>query len=737
VNAPADLTDLESQIQRIVELKHRSPHDVLGIHPQGDGLVLRAFRPEALRIDVLPDRGGRIPMEHRRDGFFEARIPGERGVFGYLLEVHYPDERTFAFRDPYSFLPTLGELDLYFAGEGRHENLWQRMGAHPTHHHGSSGVSFAVWAPAAAGVSVVGDFNSWDGRLHAMRSLGASGIWELFIPEVGDGARYKFEIRTVDGSPPMLKADPFAFRTEVPPATASVVHDLNRFRWSDRGWVEGRSAADPARRPLSIYEVHLGSWRRLHQDGDRPLTYRELGPALADYVIQMGFTHVEFLPVAEHPFGGSWGYQVSGFYAPTARYGHPEDFRFLVNYLHTRGVGVIVDWVPGHFPRDEHGLARFDATALYEHEDPRKGAHPDWGTLIFNYGRNEVRNFLLANALFWIEEYHVDGLRVDAVASMLYLDYSRPEGGWIPNRYGGRENLEAIAFLREVTGIVRRKHSGVMMIAEESTSWPKVTAPASEGGLGFHFKWNMGWMHDTLAYFSKDPVYRTHHHRQLTFGLVYAFSETFILPLSHDEVVHEKGSLLGKMPGDPWQRAANLRALLGWMWSHPGKKLLFMGGEFGQIAEWNDDRSLDWRLLDKPEHRGIQALVAELNRYHRDEPALFEADSDPIGFEWIQADSADTNVLAFIRRSISRERHVVCVANLSPVPKLRYRLGLPQPDPYLEGLNTDAAVFGGSGLGNPGLISPRVESWDRQPASVELVLPPLSVLWLVPSQQMR
>ena len=736
MSAEATGANLQSEIQQIVELRHRSPHDVLGMHPMTDGVVVRAFRPDAIRIYVLPDSGGRFEMQHLRDGFFQVHIPGRSAVFGYLLEVHYPDNAVFTLRDPYSFPPTLGELDLYFAGEGRHEKLWHRMGAHPTHHHGSGGVSFAVWAPHARGVSVVGDFNSWDGRLHAMRSLGASGIWELFIPDIGDGARYKFEIRPESGSP-ILKADPFAFRTEVPPATASIVHDLNRFRWTDVGWSESRSSNPLHRRPFSIYEVHVGSWRRIHTDGDRPLTYRELAPALADYVIEIGFTHVEFLPIAEHPFGGSWGYQVSGFYAPTARYGHPDDLRYLINYLHLRGIGVIIDWVPGHFPRDEHGLARFDGTALYEHEDPRKGAHPDWGTLIFNYGRNEVHNFLLANALFWIEEYHVDGLRVDAVASMLYLDYSRPAGAWLPNRFGGRENLEAIQFLRDVTDAVRRKHPGVVLVAEESTAWPKVSAPASDGGLGFHFKWNMGWMHDTLEYFSKDPLYRSHDHRKLTFGLLYAFTEHFLLPLSHDEVVHGKGSLFGKMPGDQWQRAANLRALFAWMWAHPGKKLLFMGCEFGQTSEWNHDRSLDWRLVEKPEHRGIQSLVADLNRRYHDEMALFEADSDPAGFQWIQVDSSDANVLAFIRRSGSGgSRHLVCIANLSPVPKHAYRIGLPQRDPYVEILNTDEARYGGSGMGNPGHIVPDAEAWDGQPASYEFTLPPLGVLWLLPAVQL-
>src|SRR5262249_43882959 len=656
----------------------------------------RAYRPDASRIVLIADFGARIPMKLLRDGFFEAQLPGQKEAFGYLLEVHYPNQATYTLRDPYSFLPTWGELDLYLAGQGRHERLWERMGAHLKHYRDVSGVSFAVWAPNARGVSVVGDFNSWDGRLHAMRSLGASGIWELFVPEVGEGARYKFEIGVQGVGPRMLKADPFAFRTEVPPATASVVHDLKHFRWTDRGWIESRSTVDPEK-PLSIYEVHLGSWRWVHEEGHRPMTYREAATALADYVVQMGFTHVEFLPLAEHPFSGSWGYQVTGYYAPTARFGHPDDLRFLINYLHQRGIGVIMDWVPGHFPKDAHGLARFDGSALYEHEDPRKGAHPGWGTLIFNLGRNEVRNLLLANALFWIEEYQVDGLRVDAVASMLYLDYSRGPGQWIPNRAGGRENEEAISFLREVTDTVRRKHPGVAMIAEESTAWPKVTAPASEGGLGFHFKWNMGWMHDTLSYFSKDPIYRAYHHRQLTFGLLYAWSERFVLPLSHDEVVHGKGSLLGKMPGDAWQRAANLRALFAWMWAHPGKKLLFMGGEFGQPRERNHDASLDWHVLENPAHQRLHRREPRHRRpYHQERP-LFEMDPDPAGFQWIQADSAQANVLAFIRKSRTDERHLVCVANLSPIPKALYRMGMPRAERYVEVLNTDASPFGGSG----------------------------------------
>ncbi|MCY1023073.1 1,4-alpha-glucan branching protein GlgB [Pyxidicoccus sp. MSG2] len=730
---PADKAQVDAELQRVIELRHPEPHSILGIHPDGDGVVIRAFRPDAVAINVVPETGGRIAMTHRMGGVFEARVNGKEQPFTYLLEVEYPGKKVFKLRDPYSFLPTLGEMDLYYAGEGKHERLWEQMGAHLIHHNGVRGVSFAVWAPTAAGVSVVGDFNGWDGRLHAMRRMGASGIWELFVPEVGDGARYKFEIRPGHGGTRVLKSDPFAFRAEVPPATASVVHDLDRYRWADAEWLESRKQKqDVTHQPWSVYEVHLGSWRRVVEDGDRPMTYRELAPALAEYVKYLGFTHVELLPVSEHPYGGSWGYQVSGYYAPTARFGHPDDFRYLVDHLHQEGIGVLVDWVPGHFPRDVHALGQFDGTSLYEHADPRKGAQPDWGTLVFNFGRNEVRNFLIANALFWIEEYHIDGLRVDAVASMLYLDYSRKQGEWIPNRWGGRENEEAIQFLRELNETVRRKYPGVVVIAEESTAWPKVSHPVSEGGLGFHFKWNMGWMHDTLSYFSKDPIYRQYHHNQLTFGLLYAFSEHFMLPLSHDEVVHGKGSLYGRMPGDPWQKRANLRALFAWMWAHPGKKLIFMGGEFGQPAEWNHDKSLDWHLTHDPGHEGIMKLMASLNRLYKELPALHDADSEPVGFQWLQPDSAAVNVLAFVRRSRQPGRHVVCIANLSPTVHEGFRVGFPLHGSYVEILNSDAGEYGGSNQGNMGQIHTEPTGWDGQPASAAITLPPLSVLWFTP-----
>jgi 1,4-alpha-glucan branching enzyme len=597
-----------------------------------------------------------------------------------------------------------------------------------------AGVSFAVWAPNAKAVRVVGDWNFWDGRVHQMRSLGSSGVWELFVPGVAAGARYKYELVTADGRV-ILKTDPMAFLLEVPPATASVVVGPSEHEWGDAAWMDARAATDGLRSPMAVYEVHLGSWR--HADGAggtrRPLTYRELAEQLPDYVLDMGFTHVELMPVAEYPFSGSWGYQVSGYYAPTSRYGEPDDFRVLVDALHQRGIGVIVDWVPAHFPRDAFALARFDGTALYEHGDPRQGEHPDWGTLIFNFGRNEVRNFLVANALFWIEQFHIDGLRVDAVASLLYLDYSRKEGEWVPNRFGGRENLEAVDFLKEVNEAVFGLHPGATMIAEESTAWPGVSRPTYLGGLGFGFKWNMGWMHDTLDYFHHEPIHRRFHHGELTFGLIYAWTENFILPLSHDEVVHGKGSLLNKMPGDRWQQLANLRALYAWMWAHPGKQLLFMGGELGQECEWDHDGELDWWVLEHWEaHRRLRCMVRDLNRVYQSQPALWEQDFEHDGFEWIDADDSDQSVASFIRRRAGGgvDGAVVCVANLTPVPRLHYRVGLPAPGVWIELLNTDALEWGGGGLGNLGAFHADDVPWHGRRWSASLTLPPLSVLWL-------
>jgi 1,4-alpha-glucan branching enzyme len=620
----------------------------------------------------------------------------------------------------------LGDIDLYLLGEGKHRRLFEKLGAHRMTHEGTDGVSFAVWAPAARSVSVVGDFNSWDGRAHPMRVLGDSGVWQTFVEGIEDGQNYKFEIVNADGNI-TLKTDPFAFATEVPPDTASKIYTPG-YEFGDGNWMTQRAAAHPYSSPMSVYEVHLGSWR--HAAGGASLNYREAGDQLARYCNEMGFTHVEFLPLAEHPFGGSWGYQVSHYFAPTSRFGTPDDFKYMIDTLHQAGIGVLVDWVPAHFPRDEFALARFDGTALYEHLDPRQGTHPDWGTLIFNYGRTEVRNFLISNALYWIEEFHIDGLRVDAVASMLYLDYSREEGDWVPNRFGGRENLEAIDFLKELNTVVHGEHPGVMMIAEESTAWPGVSRPIYVGGLGFGFKWNMGWMHDTLDYFKHDPIHRRYHHNQLTFSLMYAFSENFVLPLSHDEVVHGKGSLLNKMSGDPWRKFANLRSLYAYMWAHPGKKLLFMGGEIAQYSEWNHDAQLDWPTLQDDRHAGVQRLMADINRVYGDCPSLWQVDDEPDGFQWIDANDADNNVISFFRANQGRSEHLVCIANLSPIPRYNFRVGLPTKGEYTEVLNTDSESYGGSNVGNLGVVEAEPVPWHGLNHSAMVALPPLAVLWL-------
>ena len=702
--------------------EHVNPHDFLGHH----GGLVRVWRPGASKVLVDGTRADKV----HEAGLFEARVPDE--VVRYTVEVRYPDGTVLRVEDPYRFWPTLGDLDLHLIGEGRHEQLWRVLGAHHRVHEGVEGTAFAVWAPAARAVRVVGDFNLWDGRIHPMRTMGSSGVWELFVPGVPMGARYKFEVLGADGRL-RLKADPMARATDVPPGTASVVAADGTYEWRDGEWLEQRGRRDPINQRMTIYEVHLGSWRRVPEEGDRPLTYLELAAHLPDYVADLGFTHVELLPITEHPFGGSWGYQVTSYYAPTARYGTPDEFRALVDALHARGIGVIVDWVPAHFPKDDWALARFDGTALYEHSDPRQGEHPDWGTLVFNFGRHEVRNFLLASALYWLEEFHIDGLRVDAVASMLYLDYSRNEGEWVPNEFGGRENLEAIHFLQELNTVVFGRCPGVDTIAEESTAFPAVSRPVHLGGLGFGHKWNMGWMHDTISYFERDPVHRRYHHHDLTFGLMYAFSENFVLPLSHDEVVHGKGSLLRKMPGDRWQQFANLRALYGWMWAHPGKQLLFMGGELAQDQEWSEARSLDWHLLGDGMHRGIQSLVRELNRVEAAEPALWAADFTPEGFRWIDANDSDQSVYSFLRFDpAGTARPIACVANLTPVPRHGYRLGLPVAGRWVEVLNTDAPVFGGAGVGNGELWTDDV-AWHGQPQSVAMTVPPLAVVYLAPA----
>jgi len=716
-----------AELDRLLALQHPDPHSILGAHPAHDLVTVRAYRPDAVRVYLLYDRAGRVEMEQLDHGIFEAIVPDRREVFPYRLEIHRDDGAVIILHDPYSFLPTLGELDLHLWSEQKHNRAWDRLGARPTRMSGIAGVAFAVWAPNAISVSVVGSFNRWDGRIHLMRVLGGSGIWELFVPDLEPGTLYKFEIRTRDGNL-LLKSDPFARQMEAPPATASVVYRSD-YQFRDEAWMTARGGRDALKSPISIYEVHAGSWRRVPEEGNRSLTYRELAVQLGDYVQEMGFTHVEFLPLMEHPFTGSWGYQVSGYFAPTSRYGRPDDLRFMIDEFHRRGIGVILDWVPAHFPKDEFSLGRFDGTALYEHEDPRLGDHPEWGTYIFNYGRNEVRSFLIASALYWLGEFHADGLRVDAVASMIYRDYARRAGEWIPNTYGGRENLEAIAFLRALNEQVYAQNPGIMMVAEESTAWPGVSRPTFMGGLGFGLKWDMGWMHDTLEYFALDPIYRRWHHRNLSFGMLYAWSENFVLPLSHDEVVHGKHALLAKMPGPMPQQFANLRALYGYMWARPGKKHLFMGGEIGQWREWDHDSSLDWHLLEYESHRGLRALVGDLNHIYREEPALWEADVEPPGFEWLDADAADDNMAAFLRIAPASGRTLVCVCNFSPVLRRGFRVGVPRPGWYREIMNTDAAAYGGGNRGNLGGIASQPVAHRRFSHSIAIELPPLSVLW--------
>lgn len=701
---------------------HPDPHTVLGAHPHPDGTVIRVLRPHA---DTVAARVGAVdhPLTHRDHGLFEAVLPFPE-LWDYRIVASYPGGRTVVEADGYRFLPTLGDVDLHLLGEGRHERLWEVLGAHPQTHPSFdgevTGTAFAVWAPNARGVAVIGDFDGWSGQTAPMRRLGDSGVWELFLPGLGPGALYKYRVHGADGRV-VDHADPMAFATEVPPATASVI-TASEFTWGDGEWLRERARTDPLRAPISIYEVHLGSWRP-------GLDYREIAEQLADYVLAQGFTHVELLPVAEHPFGGSWGYQVTSYFAPTARFGSPDDFRFLVDHLHRKGIGVLLDWVPAHFPRDEWALARFDGTALYEHADPRRGEQLDWGTYVFNFGRHEVRNFLVANALYWIEEFHLDGLRVDAVASMLYLDYSRPD--WEPNIHGGRENLEAVAFLQEMNATVHKHHPGVLTIAEESTTWPGVTRPTEVGGLGFTMKWNMGWMHDTLGYLARDPVHRSWHHNEVTFSLTYAWSENYLLPISHDEVVHGKGTLWTRMPGDDYAKAGGVRALLAYLWAHPGKQLLFMGQDFGQFREWDHDRGLDWQELENPLHRGIQALVGDLNRLYVANPALWSQDTSPGGYAWIDADDRDNNVLSFLRYGTDGSI-LACVYNFSGRQLGGYRIGLPECEQvsWYEVLNTDAVAYGGSGAGSGGPIPAEPQPWHGRPVSAALTLPPHSAIWL-------
>ncbi|MEX5729736.1 1,4-alpha-glucan branching enzyme [Rhodovulum iodosum] len=718
----------DPELQRLLAAAHDDPFALLGPHRRGGQTEVTVCHPGAAAMAALVG-GEAHPL---------APVPGLPGLFrgpvadtrDYRLRGEAADGTTWQADDAYRFGPVIGEMDEYLLGEGTHQRIWQVLGAHVRGHEGARGTHFAVWAPNAARVSVVGDFNQWDGRRHPMRRRGATGVWEIFIPDLGEGTVYKYELLSGDGTVLPLKADPVGFGAQHPPENASVVRDISGYGWDDGPWMGHRAGNNARTAPISIYEVHLGSWRRRLDEGGRPLSYKEAAEELVDYVADMGFTHIEFLPLTEFPFDGSWGYQPIGMFAPTIRHGPPHEFRDLIDAAHGRGLGVVMDWVPAHFPADSHGLARFDGTALYEHADPREGFHRDWNTLIYNYGRTEVANFLISNALYWLEEYHVDGLRVDAVASMLYRDYSRDEGEWVPNIHGGRENLEAIAMLRRMNTTVYGEVPGVLTAAEESTSFPQVSQPVDSGGLGFGYKWNMGWMNDTLNYIERAPIYRKHHHSQMTFGLVYAFSENFILPISHDEVVHGKGSMLSKMPGPDWEQFANLRAYYGFMWGHPGKKLLFMGQEFAQRSEWNHAAQLEWGLLEAPAHAGVQALVRDLNRLYRDTPALHAKDCEGDGFRWIEADAWEDSIFAWLRIGNPDDEPVAVICNFTPVERTGWRCGLPAAGRWREVLNTDAALYGGGDRGNLGGVTATDTPHHGLPASAEVTLPPLSVLFL-------
>jgi 1,4-alpha-glucan branching enzyme len=729
------MTDLVSPtldaatISAIVDGRHGDPFAVLGPHEVGGTLVIRAFVPAAARLEVIDPESNVVAARLARigePGFFDGVVAQRPVWFSYRLRASNAGG-TWEFDDPYRFGPVLGELDDYLMREGTHQRLWERLGARVVQHQTAWGVSFAVWAPSASRVAVVGDFNEWDGRRHPMRSRRGTGVWELFVPGLQQDTLYKYEIKDSGGTLLPLKADPLGMKAELRPSTASAVASPEPLSWTDGAWLAARAKVQSVAAPVSIYEVHLGSWQR--GEANRFLSYDELADRLIPYVVEMGFTHIELLPINEHPFDGSWGYQPIGLFAPTSRHGAPDAFARLIGRCHAAGIGVLLDWVPGHFPTDPHGLGRFDGTALYEHADPRQGMHQDWGTLIYNYGRAEVANYLHANALFWLEHYHLDGLRVDAVASMLYLDYSRKAGEWIPNPHGGNENIEAIAFLRRMNELAYGQHPGIMTVAEESTAWAGVSRPTWTGGLGFGFKWNMGWMHDTLDFMSQEPIYRRWQHHKMTFGLLYAFSENFVLPLSHDEVVHGKGSILARMPGDDWQKFANLRAYYGFMWGHPGKKLLFMGQEFAQGREWNHQESLDWHLTDVHWHAGVRRLVHDLNALYRALPALHQRDCDPSGFEWIEANDAENSVLSWLRHGQEGTPPVLVISNFTPVPRHNYRVGLPLHGRWIERLNTDAEGYGGSGMGNLGAVMAEQVSSHGRPFSASFTLPPLSTLY--------
>ena len=730
-----------ANVAKIIAANHRDPFSFLGMHADADGItVVRAFLPQAKTVHVVRASDGDIVTELPRvhkEGLFagpanaSSAESGRRFAYRLLIDKGEPGERSLD--DPYRFPPILGEMDVHLIAEGKHLRLDTKLGARPMLSEGVAGVGFAVWAPNAARVSVVGDFNDWDGRRHPMRLRSECGVWEIFMPGLTEGLLYKYEILSKEDKLMALKVDPFAFFCEQAPGTAAIVYDLGRFRWDDHDWMQRRGAAINRDAPVCIYEVHLGSWRRSVERDGRYLTYWELADTLIPYVKEMGFTHIEVMPINEHPFDGSWGYQPLGLFAPTSRFGRPDEFRSFVDRCHQAGIGVINDWVPGHFPKDPQGLGWFDGTNLYEHADPRQGRHMDWGTLIYNFGRYEVSDFLVNNAMFWLDEYHLDGLRVDAVASMLYLDYSRKQGEWIPNRFGGNENLEAIAFLRRVNEHLYGEFPDIATIAEESTSWPMVSRPVYLGGLGFGYKWNMGWMHDSLAYFAREPIYRKYHHDQLTFCLTYAFAENFVLPLSHDEVVHGKGSLLTRMPGDRWQKFANLRAYFGFMYTHPGKKLLFMGGEFAQEREWNHDASLDWDLLGDPAHAGVSTLVRDLNHLYRELPALHQLDCEPAGFEWIDCTDWEKSIICYLRKGRSPGDIAVVACNLTPEVRAGYRVGVPRGGIYAERMNTDAAIYGGSNVGNAGAVIAEAVPCHGRPFSLNLTLPPLATLIFAPA----
>ena len=739
--SPADQSPAtvdSAAIDAIVHAYHGAPFAVLGPHAvsvnDAPALAVRAFRPLDVAVWVVEPDGTRTAMTRLDDaGFYEAILPGRAADLAYQLVVvgSAGDEHILA--DPYRFPPLLTDYDLHLLGEGNFIYIYEKLGAQLREIDGVAGVNFAVWAPNAERVSVVGEFNGWDNRAHPMQMRGSVGVWELFIPHLVEGTHYKYAVKSRFLGYEIDKSDPYGFYAEVRPSTDSRVWDLHKYAWGDDAWVTARPERQALDQPVNIYEVHLGSWRRVPEDNGF-LAYRDLAHQLVEYAQAMHYTHIELMPITEHPFDGSWGYQATGYFAPTSRFGTPDDFKYMVDYCHQHGIGVILDWVPAHFPRDAHGLAFFDGTHLYEHSDPRLGEHLDWGTMIFNFGRNEVRNFLLSSAVFWLKEYHLDGLRVDAVASMLYLDYSRESGEWLPNRYGGRENLEAIDFLRRFNEVTHAETPGILTIAEESTAWPMVTRPTYMGGLGFDLKWNMGWMHDTLSYMQKDTVHRRYHQNQVTFSLIYAFHENFVLPFSHDEVVHLKRSMLDKMPGDVWQKYANLRALYAYMTAHPGKKLLFMGSEFGQSREWNEERILDWHLLQWPDHHQLQQYVAALNRLYRTEAALHAIDASWEGFEWIDISDADKSIISFVRRSHNPADSIVVVCNFTPVPRLRYRVGLPMSGVYHELLNSDDGEYGGSGVGNGGQVAAEALPWQRCNFSAPLNLPPLGVLYLKAGQ---